>query len=188
MADSMPASENGATHYLVVTLDPVPEKDRAEYDAAPADERGDWDSDRRQYTVECAGLTQACHGWIECQKPHDDLTQDVEDEGEGVLHGVYHQRFHFGWAVETGQCSLYAFPDSWCDSGYELANELGEGRHPIDFDWDDEYVTLLSAAKPSTPPAPLCRQCGPGYRLGDDGCRHIKPSTSPGRLGGGTDG
>lgn len=138
-------------HYLVVTLDDLSPDDAAEYATLDQDERAEWDDDRRQCDVECSGVDTTCHGWRECFEPHADLDRD---EGEGTAHGVYHQWMHFGWATKTGQCCLLAFPDAWCDSGYELAGQLGVGRHRIDFDWQDEYAILLDA----TPTQPTTAQ------------------------------
>lgn len=36
---------------------------------------------------------------------------------------------------------------------------------------------LRDAADAITQPAPRCHQCGPGYRIGDDGCRHTGAAT-----------
>lgn len=145
----------GARHFLVVTYEPVAESDRAEYDAADAAERRDWDRDRRSINVECAGLDQTCFGWVECRLPHT-FTEDELDEGEASAHGVWHQHFYFGWAVEGDRCGLYQFSDAWCDTASDLAEELGEGRHPIDFEWEDEYTILMHStpAPPVTVPEP----------------------------------
>ena len=140
-------AEKGLRHFLRVTFEPVPEKDRAEYDAADDRERRDWDRDRRHLTVECAGLDQTCFGWVECREPHA-FTDEEDDDGEGTSHGVFHQRFNYGWATEGVRCALSEFPDAWCDSADDLAEELGEGRHAIDFEWDDEYTILLTRVFP----------------------------------------
>jgi hypothetical protein len=140
------AAPANTLHHLIVTLEPLTDDEAAEYATASDDERADWDRARRTANVECPGMTSACEGWIECDKEHDD--EELEETGES--HGVEHQSFHFGWAVATGGCSLLEFSDAWCDSAYDLAEELGVGRHPIDFDWDDEYCILLSAVKQST--------------------------------------
>lgn len=48
----------------------------------------------------------------------------------------------------------------------ERAEGLGEIVHPSD---------LLAALDLIEPSADPCPQCGPGYRYGDEGCRHIPP-------------
>ncbi len=36
----------------------------------------------------------------------------------------------------------------------------------------EAVVEAILAARAQADPAPECRQCGPGYRLGDVGCSH----------------
>lgn len=51
-------------------------------------------------------------------------------------------------------------------------------RTPIESHWDYDHVTWSPSAEkvlPTPPdgfPAPWCSDCGPGYRIGDEGCRH----------------
>ncbi len=135
-------------HHMVITMDALKPDEQAEYDAGDDQLRREIDRDRRNISMECPGVTSACEGWIECQEDHpEDLGEDTD-----VAHGVEHQHFWFGWGVETGQCSLSAFPDSWIDSATDIAdyNKLGPGRYPIDSDWDEEYatVTLITPEPP----------------------------------------
>lgn len=148
----MNGEHSAEKHRLIVTLDPITDEDRAEYDAADQDVRADWDRDRRQVNVQCLGVDQSCFGWIECLEDHSDLTEEDEDNGYAVSHGVEHQREYIGWAVENDRCALYVFPDAWCDSATELAEELGVGEHPIDFEWVDEYsLNVYAVGRPSPP-------------------------------------
>lgn len=131
-------------HHMVITMDDLKPDEQAEYDALDEDDRRDIDRDRRNIEMECPGVTSAWEGWIECDKSHpDDFGEDWDEEPRA--HGQEHQRFEFGWGVQTGQCALLAFPDQWTDSASDLADDyrLGPGRYRIDQDWDDSYVDIL---------------------------------------------
>lgn len=124
---------------MVITMDELKPDEQSEYDAGD-DLRREIDRDRRHIGMECPGVTSACEGWIECREEHDEDELDETSES----HGVEHQHFWFGWAVATGHCSLLGFYDAWTDSASDVADyeQLGAGRYPIDFDWDEDYVTI----------------------------------------------
>lgn len=105
-------------------------------------------------SMECMAVIPACMGWIECPEPHVfDLNYDGDPMDDQVFHGHEHIHMEFGWAVNTQMCSLLRFPDEWQDSGYELAQQLGVGRHEIDFEWDESTI-YVNPVNPVNPPVP----------------------------------
>jgi hypothetical protein len=97
----------------------------------------------------CQALSSDCVGWRECLDDHGALPSDAMDGERALSHGVWHQKFHFGWATSTDMCSLLAFSDFAVNDAADLAETLGEGRHPIEFDWFDEHtIQLYSATVP----------------------------------------
>ena len=59
----------------------------------------------------------------------------------------------------------------------ELADLIrGTADDPFHNDSRERVQAFASAVM--DPPAEPCRQCGPGYRIGDEGCRHTPPAVS----------
>jgi hypothetical protein len=134
-----------STHTLIVSHDPLSPAEQYEYDHGDAGVRRDMDRDRRRVTIECSGVDQTCHAWIECMERHD-WSDEQWDDGEAEAHGEHHQNINAMWCVESGKCSVDpAFHDWWYESAEELADQLGVGRWPITFTWEDEYVLIERA-------------------------------------------
>jgi hypothetical protein len=100
------------------------------------------DGDNMDIKPYCDGPDDSCIAWVECRYIHD-FTDDEEDDGEGVSHNDFHKKMFFGWTVSTEQCALYSFHDAWIDSASDIASHLGAGRHPIDFEWEDEHTIYI---------------------------------------------
>lgn len=135
-----------ARHVLVVTLDDLTAEEQAEYDAEAPEDRKVWDRDRLCAVVECAGVTDSCRTWWECEtcENHTDLIEDVYEFGDDrpMLHGVEHQVVDGMWCRWSDQCVTDTM-DSDADEVAVYALDSAPGRYPVDIEAEEGYVNVL---------------------------------------------
>jgi hypothetical protein len=102
----------------------------------------------REYAIECPGLTPTCMSWTECTDPTC-ATRDDPDGDEGVLHGVDHRWFSFGWCVPDGECFVASNDYLATAAEYIDRGKLPPGRYPVTFSVEDETDLVLDLAEGS---------------------------------------
>ena len=94
-----------------------------------------------EFSIECPGVTDACHMWVECDRPR--CREDNPNLGEGVVHGKRHLLFPGSgtWSVPTDTCYL-VIADEMPDAADYLATKqkLGAGRYLIGHDFDEGCI------------------------------------------------
>lgn len=97
------------------------------------------EEDHRDYDIECPGVTDDCraYGGCNCPESRDQHGDALWDNAEA--HGVEHKHIDGEWMRPTDQCYV-STSDNLPDVCEELAKreQLGPGRHPIDFDYQGE--------------------------------------------------
>lgn len=111
------------------------------------------------FTVNCPG-TKTCHIWYECmicEKNDFVITEETEDDGEYVAHGVFHQQIDGNWSTETNECAL-STTDAAYEACVETADYLGAGTHEVDIDYlgDGEWVVIPAGAYWATGTQTIC--------------------------------
>lgn len=98
--------------------------------------------------VVCAGVTDACRTWWECDRCRavlrrvSDAAAEEYDERiheRGTAHRQEHQHIDGMWMTPSNQCLSTA-----CDehNGHDFVSELPAGDHPVTLDWEEGYVTV----------------------------------------------
>ncbi len=97
--------------------------------------------------VICPGVVDSCRTWWECDTcriARRAMTLDqLEDHDEqlyaaGEAHGVDHQRIDGVWMTPGTTCLAYSLESNAGD----FVDELPDGDHMVDLDYDDGYVHL----------------------------------------------
>lgn len=111
-----------------------------------------------QFEIECAGVTDACRAWLECQEnscPVGDGCEDTcpdacaehgADLDEAEAHGTRHRYIggaHMGWGVPTDECYPTTSGEV-VEAAYRIRTDWLPGRYPVlcEMDEHDEYLVL----------------------------------------------
>lgn len=82
-------------------------------------------------------------------------------------------------AIEAAARASFEPPSSGGDYSWDEMVREDPTRADI---WRDDARAILAAALPHLTSAPRCPDCDPGYRIGDEGCRHTFPDGTSCRL------
>jgi hypothetical protein len=107
----------------------------------------DEDVDDRDYTIVCAGVTDACRRWEDCTVADCTVTAEYQHSARDALgHGQRHNHIDGVWMTPTDR-GMYVGHDGVPEAADHL--DLTAGVYPVDVDYIGDGDVHLAVVEPA---------------------------------------